>query len=372
MSEQLDPAIKQLQEALKSPILVDGIGPSDPLTVNSWVPIPLDGEIGVDETPTILKVRGRGHLLYSGKTNMFHGESESGKTWLAVAAASEVLNDGGRVIWIDYEDTKNTLMSRLNTYGIDRSHWSRVDYINPVDPLTNSRDKNARTVGALQLEQLLTSHEYSLAIIDGISSAMGVESLDMNSANDVGTFTNALSNRLARHGAAVVLLTHITKSNDEKHKRDSLGSGQWRAQITGVDWLVTCTRPFGKATGVDTITGTLELRAAKDRPGSIRGGKAFESPIAIASVSCTPDGLLDIKITPPGDVVTTPPVDLVERIVSHLRTWPGATKTNIRDEVTGKTGTTLAAVSWLKENGAIVATGNKLNLNEVRLAELGY
>lgn len=371
MSESPD-LISQIQELLKSPITVDGIGPSDPLTVNSWVPIPLDGEIGVDEVPTILKVRGRGHLLYPGKTNMFHGESESGKTWLAVAAASEVLNDGGRVIWIDYEDTKNTLMSRLNTYGVDRSHWSRVDYINPVDPLTNSRDKNARTVGALQLEQLLTSHEYSLAVVDGISSAMGVESLDMNSANDVGTFTNALSNRLARHGAAVVLLTHITKSNDEKHKRDSLGSGQWRAQITGVDWLVTCTRPFGKATGVDTITGTLELRAAKDRPGSIRGGKAFESPIAIASVSCTPDGLLDIKITPPGDVVTTPPVDLVERIVSHLRTWPGATKTNIRDEVSGKTGNTLAAVSWLKENGAIVATGNKLNLNEVRLAELGF
>jgi len=55
-----------------------------------------------------------------------------------------------------------------------------------------------------------------------------------------------------------------------------------------------------------------------------------------------------------------------------LRTWPGATKTNIRDEVSGKTGNTLAAVSWLKENGAIVATGNKLNLNEVRLAELGF
>jgi pyrroline-5-carboxylate reductase len=65
-------------------------------------------------------------------------------------------------------------------------------------------------------------------------------------------------------------------------------------------------------------------------------------------------------------------VDLVERIVSHLRTWPGATKTNIRDEVTGKTGTTLSAVSWLKENGAITATGTRLNLNEVRLAELGY
>jgi hypothetical protein len=364
--------ISQIQELLKSPIPVEGIGPSDPLIVNSWVPIPLDGEIGVDEIPTILKIRGRGHLLYPGKINMFHGESESGKTWLAVAAASEVLNDGGRVIWIDYEDTKNTLMSRLNTYGIDRSHWSRVDYINPVDPLTNSRDKNARTVGALQLEHLLTTNQYALAVIDGISSAMGVESLDMNSANDVGTFNNALSNRLARHGAAVVLLTHVTKSNDEKHKRDSLGSGQWRAQITGVDWLVTCTRPFGKATGVDTITGTLELRVAKDRAGSIRGGKAFESPIAIATVSCTPDGLLDIKITPPGDVVTTPQIDLIERIVSHLREWPGSTKTNIKDEVTGKAQGITDALTWLKSNGALVATGRQLNLNEVRLAELGF
>ena len=269
-------------------------------------------------------------------------------------AMSEVLNRGGRVLWIDYEDTKNTIMTRLVAYGVPREQWDRIDYVNPEGPLRGP-DGVARTLGGAELDRLLSTHSYDLAVVDGLSTAMGVEGLNMIDAQDVGLYNNRLTNVIARTGTAVITLTHVTKAKDGD-KIDSLGSGQWRAQVTGASYLVDCPKPFGKCQGAEPTYGTITLQIAKDRPASVRGGRGVLAKVAIAEVTARPDMTIGIKLSDPKDTVVVPHVDISREIVRHLRNYSGASMSGIKDNVTGKDQRIAEAVAYLVDIEVITVT----------------
>ena len=350
MSDDLDIKVTSIVDRLKSvtPIV------NDPTPVNTWTPIPLVGDI-VEERPTILRLTDGRCLIYPGKTHLLFGASESGKTWLAIVAMSEVLSLGGRVLWIDYEDTKNTIMTRLVAYGVSREQWDRIDYVNPEGPLRGP-DGVARTLGGAELDRLLSTHYYDLAVVDGLSTAMGVEGLDMNSANDVGLYNNRLTNVIARTGTAVITLTHVVKGGVNGDKIDSLGSGQWRAQVTGASYLVDCPKPFGKCQGAEPTYGTITLQIAKDRPATVRGGRGVLAKVAIAEVTARPDMTIGIKLSDPKDTVVVPHVDISREIVRHLRNYSGASMSGIKDNVTGKGERIAEAVAYLVDIEVITVT----------------
>ena len=68
----------------------------------------------VEAEADLLQVAGQGHgLLYSNRYNAIVGEWETGKTWLGLLAAAEVVAAGRRALWIDGEDTPATVKTRL-------------------------------------------------------------------------------------------------------------------------------------------------------------------------------------------------------------------------------------------------------------------
>lgn len=71
----------------------------------------------VDE-PSILVRDDQKALFYGGKRNAIFGAYESGKTFVALLSAKEVL-EGGKVVWIDFEDSPRSVASRLLALGID-------------------------------------------------------------------------------------------------------------------------------------------------------------------------------------------------------------------------------------------------------------
>jgi hypothetical protein len=85
----------------------------------SWRPIDLTAALAGTELPKPeMCARSDGvKLLYRGRLHWLHGESESCKSWFAIAAAAEVLNDGGRALWVDYEDDERTVVARLRAVG---------------------------------------------------------------------------------------------------------------------------------------------------------------------------------------------------------------------------------------------------------------
>lgn len=342
---------------------------TDPgLNTGGWVPrLLIPGQRAED--PTLLRVRGAGCLLYPGKTHLFQGETESGKTWLALVAAVEVLESGGRVLWVDYEDSPATFSSRLSALLVDPSLWARIDYVNPSGPL-RGKDGVAHTGGALTLSEMLRAHTYGLAVVDGLSLAMGVEGLDMNSANDVGAFYGRLPNVLAAHGAAVVMLTHVTK-NAETRGKYALGSQAWNSNVSGAVYGVEIRRPWSRAK-LDTVEGLVHVKVAKDRPGGVAPTGTVAAAVRVIS---TPDGYVEFRLQSPEDTVEVPPIKLVRAIVDHVRTYPGATGSDIEAHVEGKAEIVRAAKKYLVTQKVLTVDtsgrGHKHYVDEAAAALLG-
>jgi hypothetical protein len=347
--------------------IVEGREPS------SWRPIPLEGPVEDDAPPSLLAIEGTArHVLYPGSTNSISGESESGKSLLALVAAREVIERGGRVLWLDFEDTVRRFRSRLDSMSVPRELWSSIDYINPAHALWN-RKTNASTGAHADFVELLARGRYEFAVVDTMTGAMSVEGLDPLSMTDVEQVYRVLTGEIVkRTGAAVLVLDHVPKSNETK--RYAIGSERKLSGITGAAFAIEVTKPWSRALGGVPVHGSALLKIAKDRPGYVRGGRSELSAVASIEVTADPDGGLRLRVVDPRDTVPCPPIDLVSKIVEVLRRFPGTSKSTLENELGVKAATSRAARDWLIDRGAIVVeargNGSYLTLNETRLREL--
>jgi hypothetical protein len=340
---------------------------------SSWRPIPLEGPVEDDTPPSVLAIEGTSrHLLYPGSTNSIYAESESGKSLLAIVAAREVIERGGRVLWLDYEDTARRFRSRLDSMSVPRELWSSIDYVNPAHALWSTKT-NASTVAHADFVEMLRRGRYELAVVDTMTGAMSVEGLDPNVGTEVEQLYRVLTGEIVKTtGAAVLVLDHVPKSTEAK--RYAIGSERKLSGITGASYVLEVTRPWSRALGGEPVYGAAELKITKDRPGYVRGGRSELSTVASIEVTADPDGGLRIRVVDPRDTVPVPPIELVTKIVDHLRRFPGTSKSALETELGGKANTVRAARDWLVDRGAITVeargNGSYLSLNETRLREL--
>jgi hypothetical protein len=199
-------------------------------------------------------------LLYPGKVHIFHGESESGKTWVALFVAAQQLNAGSNVLYLDFEDDAASIGMRLVALGVPAEvvcDPMRFTYLAPEYWLAVDTERAA-------FEKLL-ERRYSLAVIDGVTEAMTMAELSGLGGEDVAAWQIALPRPIARRtGAAVVCIDHDTK-DQEKRKRGPIGSQHKLSGIDGASYVVRVSDPF-----VDGGVGSAKLRVEKDRPGQVR------------------------------------------------------------------------------------------------------
>lgn len=230
----------------------------------SWWPVDLaalfDGTAEI-LVPTLFARDDGQHILYPGKAHAFNGESESGKSWAALLACLQAIGAGHNVLYVDFEDTAPTVVARLLALGAKPVDVvARFTYLAPHEPLI-WRDKI--TAGGIDLAVLLESHPFALAILDGVTEAMTMHGLDINSNNDVATFYNTLPRRLKQTGSATVQIDHIPKNRDNRG-RGGIG-GQHKLAGIDVSFIVEATAPFGIGRH-----GVAKLSIEKDRPGQLR------------------------------------------------------------------------------------------------------
>lgn len=340
---------------------------------SSWRPIPLEGPVEDDAPPSILKIEGTNRcLLYPGSTNSIFGESESGKSLLAIVAAREVIERGGRVLWLDYEDSPRRFRSRLDSMSVPPDLWGSIDYLNPVHALWSKRT-NASTGAHADFVDLLRASRYDLAVVDTMTGAMSVEGLDPLSMTDVEQIYRVLTGEIVkRTGAAVLVLDHVTKSSDTRG-RYPIGSERKLSGVTGAAFAIEVTRAWSRAT-VEPIYGSALLKIAKDRPGYVRGGRSELSVVASIEVTAEPDGGLRMRVVDPRDTVPLPPHELIVRVVDVLRRYPGLSKSGLENELGGKATTVRNVRDYLVDRGVIrvdvQGRGQYLHLDETRLREL--
>jgi hypothetical protein len=224
----------------------------------SWWPIDLDpvlrGDV-VEKPPTFLSFIDDQPLFYAGKVNGIIGESESGKTWIALHAVAQTLNDHGTVLYMDFEDTAAGIVNRLKSLGV--TDFAGLRYMSP--------DEGFGTRARLDMAETLTMFDPDLAVLDGFNAAMNVLGLDINSNNDATTFAQLLLKPVAATGVCLIYVDHVPKSKDARGK-GGIGAQAKRAMTTGCTLAVRVVDPFGRGN-----IGKLALSVDKDRAGHVRG-----------------------------------------------------------------------------------------------------
>jgi hypothetical protein len=314
-----------------------------------WEPVDLSPVLSgerVTGAPSVL-ARGDGvKLLYPARLNLLLGEPETGKSWVALLAAVQEMGAGHHVLYLDYEDVVETAVERLLALGAKAedllAHFSYYESPPKFDEIA---------------QDLIctTCHERgvpTLVVLDGVTEAMGSLGLDPNSGLDVTMFYSGSPRGLARTGAAVVLLDHVTKDR-EGRGRWAIGSERKLSGLDGAAYAFDLLRPFGRER-----TGLAKLMVSKDRCGYVRQQEGARRAVAMFELKAWPDGTVSARLEAP-EPSTDPdkpfqPTKLMERVSRTLEGAPGPLSTKaVRAQTTGKASMVDVALELLIAEGFV-------------------
>lgn len=325
-------------------VQIEGLVTEEKIDTTSWQELPLaptvEGEQPEDE-PTMLVRDDGACLLYPGRIHGLAGEPESGKTWLALHACAEQMGCGRHVVYIDFEDTPAGVVGRLRALDVDAATiMARFHYVRPVEPLGPE--------GRHALAQLLSRTTPSLVVLDGLTEALTLHGLALESNRDVATFLELVPRFIARQGPAVVIIDHVEKDS-ERRGRWAIGAQHKLAGLDGVSYGLEVVKPV-----VRDGEGLVRLVVHKDRPGQIRR-VATGRKTAAEVVTQSTESVLTVSIVTPGarpqQESDWRPAELMERISRWLEINPNASRTLIESSVRGKSTWLREALKYLVSDG---------------------
>ncbi len=279
------------------------------------------------------------------------------KSWLSLLACVQVLDQGGRVVFVDFEDGPAGIVGRLLALGVDRQVIaSRFDYRSPDGALRHAeRDALAGEVAAADL-----------LVIDACTEALAAQALSSKDDVDVASWLALLPRWAAKLGPAVLVLDHVVK-DAENRGRWATGSGHKLAGLDGVALTLESVQPGGVG-----MVGRSRLYCSKDRHGQVRphsvpstGGKAWLADLVVDSSGAFTEAVLHPPTTQEGSFVPT----LVMGKVSDVLVAAGRqlSKSEVEDRVGGRAAVVRQAIAALQDAGHIEVTTGSYNSRQHRL-----
>jgi hypothetical protein len=279
-----------------------------------------------------------GGLLYPGCRAIFSGEPETLKTWAALILAVMEIIAGGTVLYVDLEMSAREHLARLRDLGLTDEQIGRFLYIAPAEPVTSSRV-------AGDVAGLLTSQKPSLVVFDSFTGALDVHGFDPDKGVQVERFYRTVVRPFQDHGAAVVLLDHVTKARDTR-ARYSIASER---KLGGADVHLgfEIVRPFGRGK-----SGLAKIKTHKDRPGYLPRPVAAELELT----SDDSDGRVswEIKMSEAGDSREAfRPTVLMERVSRYVGNCKGErqSRNQVEKAVKGQGHALRRAIDCLVDEG---------------------
>lgn len=310
-----------------------------------WSPVDLtDAKRGVaPPAPSLLHPEGGTPLFYDGCVNSLFGESGTGKTWVALALAAEVLRSGLRVLYIDLEDTAYGAVSRLRALGLTDDQIDLLDYVAPQTPWSSA----AREVVAA----LVTEGGHGVVVIDSTGEAMAMAGVKGNNDDEVASWFRHFPRLLADLGPAVLVIDHIPKSTDAP-SNFAIGSQRKLAAVNGAAYRVDAVRVPSR-----TEDGLLRLTCAKDRHGAHQKG-SVAAMVGLAHQEL--DGSLALTVTPPDEMPrnsdgTARPTIYMEKVSRAVENTPKMSRREVVSVVGGKDKYVSEALGILVAEGYIDA-----------------
>jgi hypothetical protein len=354
---------EHLQSLLDQAPGVDDDEPSPSATADperptsaSWAPTDLGPYLdGTHEpcVPTLLRRTDGPHLLYPGRVHWLSGEPEALKSWLALLVCVQVLDHGGRVMFVDFEDGPAGIVGRLLALGVNPEVIvARFDYRSPQGALRHAeRDALAGDVAATDL-----------LVVDACTEALAAQGLSSKDDTDVASWLALLPRWAARLGPAVLVLDHVVK-DAENRGRWATGSQHKLAGLDGVALTLESVQPGGVG-----MVGRSRLYVSKDRHGLVRphavpssGGKAWLADFVVDSSGPFTEAVLHPPKKEEGPFRPTYLMAQVSAVLAKAAA-PLASR-QIEDRVTGKAGNIRQAVAALIDDGHVEVTSGRNNAN---------
>lgn len=227
---------------------------------SSWKPADIEAHLSgsvIVPVPGILVRDDLVGLLYSGRVHSFYGESESGKSWVAQYTVAELLKQGQKACYIDFEADVGDIISRLQLLGVpNASIASGLTYIKP-----ESRPREDDPFW----QWLLGRTDFQLVVIDGVTESLTIWGGETKDNDSITAWMRHFPKRIAsRTGAAVVTIDHVNKSTDTRG-RFAIGGQAKLAALDGAAFLIEPLDPLAPGR-----VGSIAMRVTKDRPGGVR------------------------------------------------------------------------------------------------------
>jgi hypothetical protein len=207
---------------------------------------------GLGEAPQALygAFGGPTPLVYGEGVHWLQGESESGKSWVALQVLLDVLRAGALGILVDHEDSEGPVFERLRQLGATDVDFGHLVYLNGHDVGHVDVVEHLRTGG----------RPYALLVVDGVTAALSAAGLSGRNEQELTAWADAL----LRSVPAALVVDHVVKDTENRSGM-AIGSQAKKSVVTGTSWEVVCTEKFAR--GVD---GWIELHIQKDKKGSVR------------------------------------------------------------------------------------------------------
>jgi KaiC/GvpD/RAD55 family RecA-like ATPase len=258
------------------------------------------------EQPTILTRDDGQALFYAGKMHVLQAEPSSGKSWIALFAAIEILHMGGSVVYLDYEDSSSGIVGRLLALGGDPTEITeRFQYVRPSGAM-GTQEK-------AELASLFAKLNPDMVVIDGVAEAISRDGFDEDKNSEVVKWVDQFPRWIAQTGSSVVMIDHIAKDKD-RGGRYARGAGHKLAAVDGASYQVKILHSFSRHRG-----GSVKLIVAKDRPGVFSIGETA----AVIQIEPSGDGtVVRMRIEKdryqPDDSETHRPTRMMERLSMEL------------------------------------------------------
>ena len=202
-------------------------------------------------------------MIYPGREHAVVGETECGKTWLALGCVAAELTAGNHVVYIHYEEgDPGSTLERLHLLDVDPAMINRrLRFVAP------SRPARVEWVTAL------LQPPPTLVVHDGVNEAMSLIGAEIIAVDGAAMFRRRLVTPFLRVGAATLACDHVPMVRDAG-RRDAYGSVHKGNALDGARIMLENTAPFGRH-----MRGVSYVFVTKDRPGHLRAhGRKTKTP----------------------------------------------------------------------------------------------
>jgi hypothetical protein len=200
-------------------------------------------------------------MLYPGKWHTVIGQTTAGKSWFALWHAKAVLDQGGTVAYVHFEegDPGNTL-HRLAQLGVDKD-TIRKQFV----WLSNERMWQPTEMSGAMAKLAEEGRSPQLLILDGLIAGTSRQGWKVNDPESVGLYRITYVRAATALGAAVLSLGHPVKDRTRQDEIHGFGSTAWLDEVDGCSFrLEAATQPIRKG-----HKGSSWVSVVKDRAGSV-------------------------------------------------------------------------------------------------------